>query len=190
VEGKLRLPLRNLLGGDTQLEDFLLDRVRYYFREIRGFAYDEVNAVLANGWDDLIDAEERLEAIREVRPTENFEPVAAGFKRIKNILRQAGSGHAGSINPALIEEGAEAALYQATTEATARLATLTWREKVQALASMRPYIDQFFDKVMVNVPDPALRQNRLTLLHTMLAEFSTIADFSEIVTSSQTLENK
>jgi glycyl-tRNA synthetase beta chain len=190
VEGKLRLPLRNLLGGDTQLEDFLLDRVRYYFREIRGFAYDEVNAVLANGWDDLIDAEERLEAIREVRPTENFEPVAAGFKRIKNILRQAGSGHAGSINPALIEEGAEAALYQATTEATARLATLTWREKVQALASMRPYIDHFFDKVMVNVPDPALRQNRLTLLHTMLAEFSTIADFSEIVTSSQTLETK
>ncbi|HXJ42823.1 MAG TPA: glycine--tRNA ligase subunit beta, partial [Bryobacteraceae bacterium] len=191
LEGQLRLPLKELLSGDAQLEDFMLDRVRYYFREIRGFQYDEINAVLANGWDDLLDGEERLEAIREVRPTENFEPVAAGFKRIKNILRQAGTGNfGGSIDPALIEAGPEAALYQATREAQERLGSLSWREKVQALASMRPYIDQFFDKVMVNVPDPALRQNRLTLLHTMLAEFSTIADFSEIVTSSQIMENK
>jgi glycyl-tRNA synthetase beta chain len=191
VEGKLRLPLRELLGGDTQLEEFLLDRVRYYFREIRGFQYDEVNAVFANGWDDLIDAEERLEAIREVRPTENFEPVAAGFKRIKNILRQAGTAnYSAAIQPGLIEEGAEAALYAATLEAGARLGSLTWREKVQALASMRPYIDQFFDAVMVNAPDLAVRQNRLILLHTMLAQFSAIADFSEIVTSSQSMENK
>ena len=191
VEGKLRLPLRHLLGGDAQLEEFLLDRVRYYFREIRGFQYDEVNAVFANGWDDLTDAEERLEAIREVRPTENFEPVAAGFKRIKNILRQAGAGnYCAGVNGDLLEEGPESALFVAIVEARDRMESLTWREKVQALASMRPYIDQFFDKVMVNVPDPALRQNRLTLLHTMLADFSTIADFSEIVTSSQSMENK
>ena len=72
-----------------QLEEFLADRVRYYFREIRGFKYDEVNAVLVSGWDDLLDVEERLEAVRAVRPTEDFEPLAASFKRIRNILKQA-----------------------------------------------------------------------------------------------------
>ena len=91
VEGKLHLPIREGLQqrGIRQLEDFIADRVRYYFREIRGFAYDEVNAVLVSGWNDLPDVDERLEAIRELRPTENFEPLAASFKRIRNILRQA-----------------------------------------------------------------------------------------------------
>jgi glycyl-tRNA synthetase beta chain len=65
---------------------------------------------------------------------------------------------------------------------------LGYREKLQAVANLRPEIDRFFDKVLVNAPDPAVRQNRLTLLHKMLTEFSTIADFSEIVTSTQ--ENK
>ena len=54
-----------------------------------------------------------------------------------------------------------------------------------AIASLRPKVDLFFDKILVNAPDPAVRQNRLTLLHSMLAEFSTIADFSEIVTNFQ-----
>ncbi|MCL5745018.1 MAG: glycine--tRNA ligase subunit beta, partial [Acidobacteria bacterium] len=89
VEAGLRLPLRKLLEGDRQLEEFVLDRVRFYFKDIRGYRYDEVNAVLASGWDDLVDAEERLSAIQAVRPTENFEPLAASFKRIRNILRQA-----------------------------------------------------------------------------------------------------
>ena len=86
VEGKLALPLSKLTEGDQALAEFLLDRVRYYFREIRGFGYDEVNAVLAAGHDDLTDVESRLTAIQAVRPTENFEPLAASFKRIKNIL--------------------------------------------------------------------------------------------------------
>jgi len=185
VEGKLRLPIRTLLDGDAALEEFFLDRVRYYFREIRGFAYDEVNAVLASGFNDLVDVEERLEAVREARPTEDFQAVAAGSKRIRNILKPAGELVAGMIDPALIEPGPEAALYQATLNTKSRFATMTAREKVQAIAAMRPEIDLFFDKVLVNAPDPAVRHNRLTLLHTMLAEFSTIADFSEIVTSSQ-----
>ena len=54
----------------------------------------------------------------------------------------------------------------------------------RAIAALRPKVDLFFDKVLVNAPDAAVRQNRLTLLHTLLAEFSTIADFSEIVTNS------
>jgi len=58
-----------------------------------------------------------------------------------------------------------------------------YRASLEMIASLRPQVDTFFDKVMVNVPDAALRANRLTLLHTILTEFSQIADFSEIVTS-------
>lgn len=188
IEGKLRLPVRTLLQGDAQLEEFFLDRVRNYFRELRGFAYDEVNAVLASGWDDLVDVEERLEAVREVRPTANFEPVAAAFKRVKNILKQNAITPSSSINESLLEPGPETALHLAAQTATARFSAASYREKLQSIAGIRPEIDLFFDKVLVNAPDPAVRQNRLTLLHTMLAEFSTIADFSEIVTSSQEIK--
>ena len=62
--------------------------------------------------------------------------------------------------------------------------TLEYRPALETIASIRPQVDLFFDKVLVNSPDPKVRQNRLTLLDTLLAEFSTIADFSEIVTNS------
>jgi len=59
-----------------------------------------------------------------------------------------------------------------------------YRPALESIASLRPKVDLFFDKVLVNAPDAKIRQNRLTLLHTLLAEFSTIADFSEIVTDT------
>ena len=68
VEAKLRLPVRTLLKGDAKLEEFFLDRIRYYFKDIRGFKYDEVRAVLAAGWDNLPDVQRRLEALTQVRP--------------------------------------------------------------------------------------------------------------------------
>jgi glycyl-tRNA synthetase beta chain len=58
----------------------------------------------------------------------------------------------------------------------------SYPHKLTAIATLRPQVDLFFDKVLVNDPDPAIRQNRLALLHGLLTEFSTIADFSEIVT--------
>ena len=94
VEGKLRLPIQTLCEGNTQLEEFLAERVKHYFREIRGFKYDEVSAVLVSGWDDLLDVEERLEAVRAVRPTENFEP--AIFPSLLHAAAQiAGEQHIG-----------------------------------------------------------------------------------------------
>lgn len=185
VEGKLRLSLSRLLGDDPQLADFVLDRVRFYFREIRGYRYDEVNAVLASGHDDLVDVAERLAAIQAVRPTENFEPLAASFKRIRNILLQAGFSGGGTIDEGLLEQGPEAELYaefQRVRAATRQ--TKDYGPALETIASIRPRVDLFFDKVLVNAPDERIRQNRLTLLATLLAEFSTIADFSEIVTNS------
>jgi len=187
VEGKLPLSITKLLGGDAQLNEFFLDRVRYYFREIRGYKYDEVNAVLAAGWDDLTDVESRLEAISQVRPTADFEPLAASFKRIKNILRQAGFEGGGEADTALLEAGPEAELHAAFAKLRRRVNGLRkkkdYHPALEAIASIRPQVDAFFDRVLVNAPDPDVRRNRLTVLHRLLSEFSAIADFSEIVTT-------
>jgi glycyl-tRNA synthetase beta chain len=187
VEARIRDT--RIAGASAELREFFLDRIRYYFREIKNHPYDEVNAVLATSYEDLVDVADRLEAIRAVRPTPDFEPVAAAFKRIRNILKQAGDIAQGQIEIGLLEPGPETELHKAFQREQAAIATNdTYRAKLESVARLRPEIDLFFDKVMVNAPDPAVRRNRLTLLQTMLAEFSTIADFSEIVTSSQ--ENK
>jgi glycyl-tRNA synthetase beta chain len=183
IEGRFDLDLLALLGEDEALKAFFAERVRYYFKDIRGFAYDEINACMAAtvGWGNLVDLESRLERVRALRASPDFEPLAAAFKRIANILQQAkGAGFAAlpsGVDEALLEEGPEAELYQ-------EFRRIAGQPIESVISRLRPKIDLFFDKVLVNAPDPAVRQNRLTLLQTLLGEFSTIADFSEIVTNS------
>jgi glycyl-tRNA synthetase beta chain len=178
VEGKLRIKLEM----SDELRAFMLDRIDYYFREVRAFKYDEVRAVLAAGCDDLPDVEARLEALRDVRPTEDFEPLAASFKRIQNILKQAQFTEPGEVNEQLLEEGPERALYDAVRSTQHAVRGTAHRTALEQIASLRPAVDLFFDKVLVNAQDQAVRRNRLTLLRNLLNDFSTIADFSEIVT--------
>jgi glycyl-tRNA synthetase beta chain len=173
VEGAMEYRLDSLAQGE--LYAFLLERVQHYFREVRGFKYDEVNAVLKAGVSTLKDVEDRLNHVARVRPTPNFEPLAASFKRVNNILKQA-SFTPGVVRVALLEDGPERDLY----DAYARLAAFGPLEDV---AELRPYVDRFFDAVMVNAPDAQIRENRLSMLRDMLQKFSSIADFSEIVTS-------
>jgi glycyl-tRNA synthetase beta chain len=177
VEGRIELRLREA----PELQEFLLDRIRYYFREVRGYRYDEVNAVLGSGLPSLPDVEARLEAVRQVRPTENFEPLAASFKRIQNILRQAGFSGGGAIDEALLEAGPERELYDEFQRVRAATHGSEYLPALDAIAGLRPTVDRFFDKVLVNAPDERIRRNRLTLLSNLLTEFSAIADFSEIV---------
>jgi glycyl-tRNA synthetase beta chain len=184
VEAKLRIPIRGFLEKDPKLQEFFLDRVRYYFRDLRGFAYDEINAMIAAGWTDLSDVEARLEAVKAVRPTKDFEPLAASFKRIHNILKQAGDAQGAALDASLLEAGPEAALHSDFEAVRFKVSKLPYPEALTEIATLRPAVDLFFDKVMVNVPDAKLRANRLALLRTLLTEFSTIADFSEIVTNS------
>jgi glycyl-tRNA synthetase beta chain len=174
VEGNLPLPLAQLTGGDAQLTEFFRDRVDYYFREVRGYPYDEVRAAMAAGYGNLPELERRLEALHIVRPTGNFEPVAASFKRIKNILRQAGFPE-GSVDESLLEAGPERDLYDAVEHVAG--------ENLAEIASLRPVVDRYFDQVLVNAPDARVRANRLAFLAQLLAKFSSVADFSEIVTS-------
>ena len=177
VEGKIAVPLLDLLEGNQQLIAFFEDRVKFYFKEHRGFKYDEVNAAMAAGWSNLVDLEARLVRIQKLRPTPDFEPLAASFKRIRNILVQAGFTGGGAIDQSLLEPGPELELYEEFTK-------IAGQPIESVISKLRPRVDLFFDKVLVNAPDAGVRQNRLTLLHTLLAEFSTMADFSEIVTNS------
>ncbi|HXK05101.1 MAG TPA: glycine--tRNA ligase subunit beta [Verrucomicrobiae bacterium] len=177
VEGKFDLALLDLVGADANLQAFFEERVRYYFKDIRGFKYDEINACMAAGWSNLVDLEARLERVQALRPTPDFEPLAASFKRIRNILEQAKFTGGATLDPALLEPGPEAQLHD-------EYLRMAGQPIEGTIARLRPKIDLFFDKVLVNAPDERIRRNRLMLLHTLREEFSKVADFSEIVTNS------
>ena len=172
---------------EQQVLDFLLERARYILRERRGFAYDEINAAFAAGADDLVDAVERISALRAIRNTKNFAPLAASFKRIRNILeKSAGKGDKaqGTVRPDLLKEAAELQLYTVAQrigdEAAARKKEKKYRVALEKISELRPAVDHFFDKVLVMAEDEEIRRNRIALLGTLLKEFSTIADFSEL----------
>jgi glycyl-tRNA synthetase beta chain len=171
---------------ESQVLDFILDRARFVFRERSGFAYDEVNAVFRAGADDLLDAQRRLTALRAIRKSKNFEPLAVSFKRIRKILEKSNikDGGAGSVQVALFESDAERELFAAGREA----ATFVQAEKraghyeqaLEHIASLRKAVDRFFEEVLVMAENQAVRKNRLALLSELLREFTTVADFSEI----------
>jgi glycyl-tRNA synthetase beta chain len=182
-EARLPFNILSLVDNVPGLPAFLKERIQYYLRDVLNLAYDEVNAVMATPITSLPDLADRAEAIHHVRPTEDFEPLAASFKRIKNILKQAQVSQAPPPGPNLLAAGPERDLYDAFLNVRKITETaVDYREKLAAIASLRPKVDLFFDKILVNDPDPAIRQNRLALLYGLLTEFSTIADFSEIVT--------
>ncbi|MFZ0821228.1 MAG: glycine--tRNA ligase subunit beta [Candidatus Acidiferrales bacterium] len=172
---------------EKQVLDFIIDRARFVMRERLGFTYDEVNAVLAAGSDDLVDAVRRLEALKAIRRTKNFEPLAVSFKRIRKILEKAGppeNWRLPSVDAQLFVEDSERELHRAATAAAIAAQTGKragkYREALQAISDMRPAVDRFFDDVLVMTDDERVRKNRLTLLAELLREFSTIADFSEL----------
>ncbi len=182
-DARLPIELMDFVENIPDLPGFLRERIQFYLREVLGYAYDEVNAAVAARLLTLADLQDRVEAIHFTRPTEDFEPVAASFKRIQNILKQAGSDRKLVLDQGSIKPGPEQQLNEALLNIKKQIGqTQSYREKLQLMASLRPHVDLFFDKILVNDPDPAIRQNRLALLHSLLTEFSNIADFSEIVT--------
>jgi glycyl-tRNA synthetase beta chain len=170
-----------------QVLDFLLERARYILRERRGFAYDEINAAFAAGADDLGDAVERVTAVKAIRDTKNFAPLAASFKRIRNILeKSAGKGDKGqgAVKQELLKDGAELELYSMVEkiagESTRFKKEKKYRRALEKISELRPAVDLFFDRVLVMVEDEDVRRNRIALLGSLLKEFSNIADFSEL----------
>lgn len=171
---------------ESQILDFLLDRAKFVFREKEGFGYDEVSAVFRAGADDLVDAQKRLGALKAIRKSKNFEPLAVSFKRIRKILEKAGVAltEGQRVNPDFFENAAERELHSAVRDAALKVPALKragkYQEALEVIAGVRPAVDRFFDEVMVMAENESVRNNRLTLLAELLREFTTVADFSEI----------
>lgn len=171
---------------ETQVLDFILDRAKFILRDRDGFAYDEVSAVFRAGAEDLVDAHKRLVALKSIRKSKNFEPLAVSFKRVRKILEKAELGKADGrhVQVELFEHDAERELYAAMREAAARVQTAKragkYQEALEIIAGLRKAVDRFFEEVMVMANDERIRTNRLTLLSELLREFTTVADFSEI----------
>jgi glycyl-tRNA synthetase beta chain len=165
---------------------FLKERLDFYLREVRGYAYDVVNAVLSTGLTTVTDAIARAQALTLVRGSDDLLAISTAFKRIKNILRQAeGEQESGSIASQDLVEPAEKRLYAEAARVAPEVEALRARQEygaaLERVATLRPAIDEFFDQVMVMAPEAHLRRNRLALIASVLNDFSRIADFSEIV---------
>jgi glycyl-tRNA synthetase beta chain len=171
---------------------FFRERLEFHLKDVCGYAYDVVKAVLGADANDVVDAVQRAEAVKQVLHMPEFQAIGAACKRIRNILRQAEEK---GIRPAATfdylpdsapEEKSLAAYVEVNgPKVEALRKKKNYRDALMLLATAREPVDAFFDKVMVMVEDPKVRANRLALLRTLLKEFSTVADFSEIVTEGK-----
>ena len=174
---------------EQSIATFFRERLEFYLRDVSGYGYDVVKSVLAADASDVVDALARAEALKQVMHMPEFQAIGAACKRMRNILRQAeekGIAPAGQIealpNSADEEKNLIAYLEQKGAEGEEHRKKKEYVEALRVLSTAREPVDKFFDKVMVMVEDERVRANRLALLRTLLTKFSTIADFSEIVT--------
>jgi glycyl-tRNA synthetase beta chain len=195
IENSLPLTLDTLLNttfgcfaadvenASTALRSFIYDRLSGSLRE-QGYSAQEVDAVLALEPQQLADIAKRLEAVKAFAALPEAESLAAANKRVGNILKKAEGEVQASINQALLVEPAEQALAQAlasvTPQADAAFAAGDYRSSLQALAALRTPVDAFFDGVMVNAEDPALKANRLGLLASLHQAMNRVADLSRL----------
>jgi glycyl-tRNA synthetase beta chain len=182
--GLLSLPAEKIR---EELSQFLLDRLRGYFRD-QGYAVQNIEAALAAGtlqhWADI---PRRLAALKVFAGLAEAPALAAANKRIGNILKKAelaASEHNPSIDTKLLQEAAEqqlhAAMQTALPQADAQFAAGDYTASLQTLAALRAPVDSFFNDVMVNAEDVAVRNNRLALLHVLHQSMNRVADLSRL----------
>ena len=194
VEKNLPLDLEDLvkksaaLFGDkltnqnvvADVVDFMLGRFRAWYQD-EGIAVDVIQAVLARRPTRPADFDARVRAVSHFRTLDSAEALAAANKRVSNILAKADAA-IGEINLSACVEPAEKALAEAVlalrTEVQPLIAQGDYTAVLDKLANLRAPVDSFFDNVMVNAEDPALRQNRLAILNTLQGLFLQVADIS------------
>jgi len=171
---------------------FFHERLEFYLKDVCGYAYDVVKAVLAAGSDDVVDTVARAGALKQVMHMSEFQAIGAACKRMRNILRQAAEKNIWpsaklEYLPESADEEKTLMVYLEKTGAKveAHRSKKEYLDALLLLSTAREPVDRFFDKVMVMVEDERVRANRLALLQTLSKEFSTIADFSEIVTEGK-----
>ena len=160
--------------------DFMLGRFRAWYQD-EGIAVDVIQAVLARRPTRPADFDARVRAVSHFRTLDSAEALAAANKRVSNILAKADAA-IGEINLTACVEPAEKALAEAVlalrTEVQPLIAQGDYTAVLDKLANLRAPVDSFFDNVMVNAEDPALRQNRLAILNTLQGLFLQVADIS------------
>jgi glycyl-tRNA synthetase beta chain len=209
LDNKLRLPLKPtferafwdgplVAGGRRAPADrdnvaadlmaFFADRLKVQLRE-QGARHDLVDAVFAlEGQDDLLLIVRRVEALGKFLDTDDGKNLLVGYRRAANILRDEEKKdkcrYDGPPGPELYKQPEEkalaAAIGTAKAEAAKAVAAEDFEAAMRAMAKLRPHVDAFFDKVTVNVSEPALRENRLKLLNEIRAATRAVADFSRI----------
>ncbi|MBF5041164.1 glycine--tRNA ligase subunit beta [Aggregicoccus sp. 17bor-14] len=146
---------------------------------------DVVEAVLAVGFDDLVAAQRRLQALSPLVGRADFAPLAVAFKRVANIVEKQGKGvSGGEVSPQRFTDEAERHLHSAFTQARGRVAesmkTDDYAAALKEITGLKPAVDTFFDKVMVMAEDKDLRENRIRFLTEIGTLFNQVADFSKI----------
>lgn len=169
---------RKVQADAGELYDFIIDRLKGYYAD-KGVPATHFNAVAELKPASLYDFDRRIDAIGTFAQLPEAEALAAANKRIRNILRKAEGAIPGSIDPSLLREPAESELAEAVTAAIddtgVALAHKDYVAVLGRLARLRPQVDAFFDAVMVNAEDPALRGNRLALLRTLGDRLGSVA---------------
>lgn len=213
IEGRLRLDLRDLVAHaranveaqgfhrpapatpgksrPIEIEEFLLDRMRYYGRTVHGLREDVMEAVIKGAAErslDVVDLLARMQALQGITRRPEFDPLIIGFKRAHR-LTQKEQWDRGAVDPHRFQHASEETLFRHLQDAVARvpdcLSQGRYEEGLDLLVGLKPAIDAFFEAVMVNAEDPALRANRLSLLQSVADLFVTFADFSAVMVESK-----
>lgn len=186
-----------------EIQSFIFDRLRNYYAD-QGFTSSQFDAVEAlvggpsrpdlpnveSGLEgpptvSLLDFDKRLKAVREFAKLPEAPALAAANKRIRNILRKVEGEIPSSVNAALLQDAGEkdlhAAVAAAISETDTALASRDYVAVLSRLAQLRPQVDAFFDSVMVNVDDTAVRDNRLALLKQLADRFASVAEIAALV---------
>ncbi|HIE09147.1 MAG TPA: glycine--tRNA ligase subunit beta [Armatimonadetes bacterium] len=170
----------------TELLDFVKGRLETILKE-RGIDYDLVGAVLSAGWDPVLLATRRAEALQRKREEEReeFEAAVIAFRRVANIIAQAG-GERFDCDPSRLQKDAERALYEEAERVASRMpkeptSARDFSKCLDLILSLRPAIDRFFDEVLVMEKDPEIRRNRLGLLWKVRDLFFILGDLSKVV---------
>ena len=207
LENKLRLPLTDVLERSLEVygelvspraEDrletiasllqFFVDRLKAALKE-QGTRHDFIEAVFAIGEVDFTRLLARVDALKGLIDSADGVNLLAGYKRAANILRieekKDGAVYGGSVDPALLSEQPEKNLHSALADGYGRavhesIAEENFAVAMSSMAGIRPFIDDFFEKVVVNVDDAQVRANRLRLLSQIKETMSAVADFSKI----------
>jgi glycyl-tRNA synthetase beta chain len=183
INQSLELLSAKLTRPKEQVANDVLEYFRARFINLLGndFPNDAVDAAVSADFDELVDVKARIAALTEFETHSDFEPLAVAFKRVGNIIK---AGTDAPVDPALFEDSAEVALYEAFSSVKAsveiRVAAGSWLDALTEIATLRGPVDAFFDRVMVMAEDQRVRTNRLALLTAIARMFGRIADFSKI----------